>query len=477
MEVDENVHDGQTVLARLKSEEGVPLPGGLLDLPINVTVEQLQLICNALLKEEDPIPLAFYVNNVEVEKCLKPYLSLDKNFSVSENVVDIIYQPQAIFKVRSVTRCTGELEGHTEAVLAVQFSPNGQLLASGSGDKTLRLWDIHTQTPYRTCIGHASNVLCVSWSPCGKKVASASENGKILVWNAEDGAQIGKPMTAHKKWITCLSWEPFHSNETCRFLVSSSKDSTLRIWDTVLSQTVRELNGHSMSVTCVKWGGRGLIYSSSQDRTIKVWKADDGKLCRVLEGHGHWVNTLALNADYALRTGAFEITNKKNDLETPKERAKRRYEAVGEEMLVSGSDDFTLILWKPETSKKPFERMTGHQQLINDVKFSPDGRLIASASFDKSIKLWNGITGKFVAVLRGHVQRVHSIAWSADSRLIVSGSADSTLKAWNIKAGKDKNLLHDLPGHGDEVYAVDWAPSGDRVASGGKDKALRLWQN
>ena len=72
--------------------------------------------------------------------------------------------------------------------------------------------------------------------------------------------------------------------------------------------------------------------------------------------------------------------------------------------------------------------MSGHHQLINDVKFSPDGRLIASASFDKSIKLWDGNTGKFISVLRGHVQRVYCLAWSADSRLLVSGSADSTVK-------------------------------------------------
>lgn len=113
MEVaDETPQEVQTVLARLKSADGIPLPGGLLDLPINISVEQLQLICNALLNEEDPMPLAFYVNDVEVENSLKPYLSLNKEFNPSENVIDIIYQPQAIFKVRSVTRCTGELEGN-----------------------------------------------------------------------------------------------------------------------------------------------------------------------------------------------------------------------------------------------------------------------------------------------------------------------------------------------------------------------------
>ena len=77
---------------------------------------------------------------------------------------------------------------------------------------------------------------------------------------------------------------------------------------------------------------------------------------------------------------------------------------------------------------KLLARMIGHQQLVNDVKFSPDSRMIASASFDKSIKIWDGRTGNFITTLRGHVQAVYQISWSADSRLLVSGSADSTLK-------------------------------------------------
>ncbi|XP_012275046.1 notchless protein homolog 1 [Orussus abietinus] len=459
------------VLTRFKSDTGEILSGGLLDLPLDVTVDKLQLICNALLQSEHPIPLAFYIDDVQVVGTLEE--NLDGNFSTSENVVEIVYQPQAVFKVRAVTRCTASMEGHREAVVSVAFSPNGKHLASGSGDTTVRFWDIHTQTPHYTCTGHKHWVLCLVWSPCGTKLASACKNGTILLWDPETGKQIGKPMLGHKMWITALSWEPFHSNPTCRFLVSASKDCDLRIWDTVLGQTSRVLAGHTKSVTCVRWGGTGLIYSGSQDRTIKVWRASDGILCRTLEGHAHWVNTLALNVDYVLRTGPFEI-KAENSNDDPVERAKSRYEAVGDEKLVSGSDDFTLFLWYPAKEKKPIGRMTGHQQLINDVKFSPDGRLIASASFDKSIKLWDSKTGKYISSLRGHVQAVYSIAWSADSRLLVSSSADSTLKVWNMK---NKGLDQDLPGHADEVYAVDWSPDGLRVASGGKDKVLKLWQN
>ncbi|XP_076663774.1 notchless protein homolog 1 [Andrena cerasifolii] len=464
--------DVKRLLSRFKSDSGEVLPGGLLDLPINITVDKLQAICNALLQHEEPIPFAFYVNDVEVIDSLEK--SIGENFSSSEDVLEIVYQPQAIFKVRAVTRCTGSLEGHKEAVISVAFSPDGQCLASGSGDTTVRFWDIYTQTPQFTCEGHKHWVLCISWSPCGRKLVSACKNGTILLWNPKTGKQIGRAMSGHKMWVTSLCWEPFHKNPECQYFVSASKDCDLRIWDTVRAQVVRILSGHTKSVTSVKWGGSGLIYSASQDRTVKVWRAEDGILCRTLEGHAHWVNTLALNVDYVLRTGPFHLGKNENETETSVEYAKKQYESVGEEILVSGSDDFTLYLWKPEKEKKSIARMTGHQQLINDVKFSPNGRVIASASFDKSIKLWESSTGTYIASLRGHVQAVYSIAWSADSRLLASGSADSTLKVWSMKT---KKLCQDLPGHSDEVYAVDWSPDGLRVASGGKDKVLRLWQN
>jgi ribosome assembly protein 4 len=223
--------------------------------------------------------------------------------------------------------------------------------------------------------------------------------------------------------------------------------------------------------------GDGYIYTASRDKTIKVWDSSNGRMIRSLDGHGHWVNHLALNSDFILRTGPFDY--KKTRFSTKEEAfsaAKKRYEDFKKdcptERLASCSDDFTLFLWDPVSSNKPISRMTGHQQPVTHLSFSPDGRLIASASFDKSVKTWDGVTGKFVSTLRGHVGAVYQVCWSADSRQILSGSRDSTLKAWDLKTSK---LKTELPGHADEVFSVDWSPLGDKVASGGKDKILKMY--
>eukprot|EP01117_Protostelium_nocturnum_P017554 TRINITY_DN7167_c0_g1_i1.p1 TRINITY_DN7167_c0_g1~~TRINITY_DN7167_c0_g1_i1.p1 ORF type:complete len:469 (-),score=150.45 TRINITY_DN7167_c0_g1_i1:402-1808(-) len=465
------------VIVQFKSWEG-EVTGGQLELPVDATPAQLESLINHILSNEEKLPYSFFLNETEILGEINKTIQEQK--ASTEDVLFITYQPQAVFRVRAVTRCSNTIEGHNDAVLCVSFSPDGTKLATGSGDTTVRIWDVDTCLPIQTLNGHKNWVLYVAWSPDGEKVASGGNDCEIRIWDPVEGKQIGVPLSGHKKYVTSISWEPLHKNAECNRLVSGSKDGSVKVWDLVLSRCLFSMTSHTMNVTCVRWGGEGLIYSGSQDRSIKVWDATDGKMCRTLEGHAHWVNTLALNTDYVLRTGQFDHTGKRlTDKEAAKEAALKRYQEVlknvgGVERMVSGSDDFTLFLWEPTRNKKPISRMTGHQQLVNVVSFSPDGRLIASGAFDKSIRIWNATTGSFVTALRGHVEAVYQVCWSSDSRLLASGSKDSTLKVWDMQT---KKLKQDLPGHADQVFSVDWSPDGQRVASGSKDRTVKIWRN
>ncbi|GAB9466080.1 hypothetical protein Gpo141_00003465 [Globisporangium polare] len=477
---DDEDESPMSIIAQFQSEDGTSV-GPQLDIPLGSNVNQMEVLVNELLQNgKNKVPYSLFVGETEITKSLQA--TVEELKLSTETALTITFQPLAVFRVRPVTRCSDTLQGHSEAILHVSFSPDGKKLASGGGDATVRFWDTNTSMPKHTGRGHKHHVLCTAWAPDGERFASADRNGEIRIWDPNTGKQIGNPLKGHKQWVNSLTWEPMHRNATCEQFASASKDGSIKVWNARTGRQVASLSGHTDSVECIKWGGEGLLYSASRDRTIKVWQMEGdhvGKLVRTLVGHGHRINTLALNVDYVCRSGPFDHTGKTfASREEMQQAALERYQQVRKnqpERLVSGSDDFTLFFWEPAENKKPIERLTGHVQPVNHLCFSPDGRYFASASFDKKVKIWNGQTGKFVATLNGHVGAVYQVCWSSDSRLIVSASKDSTVKVWEL--ADPKNAKMTLSGHEDEVYALDWSPNGDKVASGSKDRKIKIWRH
>lgn len=115
-------------------------------------------------------------------------------------------------------------------MLSVHFSPDGKHLATGSGDTTVRFWDLNTQTPYKEGCAHRAWVMACSWSPDAALLATGDKDGTVCVWEAVTSECSGS-CRGHTKWITSIAWQPVHLAAPCRKFASSSKDGTVRVWD------------------------------------------------------------------------------------------------------------------------------------------------------------------------------------------------------------------------------------------------------
>ena len=468
-----------------------------LDATLNLTTTALNEVLGRVLGETDET-YTFFFEGYEIQENLKELLVQFPEKKIKNELhLRLQYLPETPFRVKPVTRISSSLDGHTQPVLDITFSPNNKYLASASGDKTIRLWDVLTETGSFKLEGHEAWVLALSWSPDSSLLTSGDEVGTVIVWrvaellgsskNRKDPEASARHRTifpGHKSFVTSISWRPFNvSGEVDRF-VSSSKDATLRFWSRKTGKCLKVGARHSKSVTRVVWGGEDFVYSCSQDTTVILWTAE-GEFVSEFRGHAHWVNCLALNTYHLLRAGYFEFADLQaakplddEPVESRHLKAKKIFNAflakVGPEVFVTASDDHTLMLFDRTKGAKCVRQYPGHTAPVNQVQFAPNGVLFVSASFDKTLKLWSSKSAGCLATLRGHLSQVYTLAFSKDSRWFVSGSKDSTIQVWSVK---DRKRAYQLPGHADEVFAVDWAPDGVRLASGGKDKMVRIWRN
>ena len=288
------------------------------------------------------------------------------------------------------------LEGHTAAILDIDVSWDGDLIASGSVDDTLRLWSISQARLVRTMLGHPFPVVQVKFSPNGSTLATGSTDGILRLWQVANGRLI-RSLEGHVGWITGLD-----ISRDGKWLASCAEDNTVRIWRLPNGAPVKIIDEGMVGVMSV---------SFSPDSRAFAWGESDGTI-RLRAIDGEWSKTLKNAISHPVISLDFSLDGK---------------------YLAAGYSDGAISIWRLQDDEQArFTRR--HLDAVMSLSFSPDGRWLASASKDKTILLWQFDQESFiptpVRIFVGHAGAVNSVEFTPKGMQIVSGSADRTIRLW-----------------------------------------------
>lgn len=374
------------------------------------------------------------------------------------------------------------LEGHTDSVWSIAFSPNGETLASASEDLTVRLWETQSWQPHSTLLGHTSTVWSIAFSPNGELLASASEDQSLRLWDVQRGrcvrqlngftdslrsvafgpnqllaasgvdgdVRLWKVKEEQPESTESLAilhghtrpvWSVAFSSDG-RYLASGGDDSTARIWNVKLRQSIQTLQHIDTDwVSSVSFSPDSTqVACGYGDGSVRLWDTVGGQCFHILRGHNDWVRSISYSPD-------------------------------GSRIGSCGSDH-KVCLWNITDGSL---LATNHHAtgLLCSLAFSPDGQTIATGSTDKSIVLWDAITLEPRRQILGHTNWVWGVAFNRDGSILVSASEDQTIRVWNVSTGA---CIQVLKGHQRVVWSLSFNPNGHLLASCSDDGAVKFWE-
>ncbi len=379
---------------------------------------------------------------------------------------------QSLTRVRERNR----LEGHTDWVRSVVYSPDGKWLVSGSSDRTVKLWNSQGQWQ-RDLVGHGDAILSVAVSPDSRLIASASQDKTIKIWSLGDAAAPPQTLVGHTNTVSRVVFSP-----DGQFLASASWDQTVRIW-TVSGQLVQTLTlpGSDNRILGLDFSGDTLV-TASTDGQVRWWQRPWSATPTLVwqappaaKPEDRAVTSVRFSPDQQtmIATGAsgrvWLWQRQDNWLPTPNRMWQASNDwvisaAFGQGIIATGSRDNTIQIW--DQQGKLLDTYRGHGNLVIEVNFSPDGQTLASASGDSTIKLWQQSKTS-----KTHPQAVNSVHLSPNGQVLAAASRDGQVYLWQTRG----ELLTSLKSGNTNVNSVQFSPNGQWLATGSDDGLVRLW--
>ncbi|MEK8021649.1 MAG: caspase family protein [Candidatus Parabeggiatoa sp.] len=359
------------------------------------------------------------------------------------------------------------LAGHEDYVNYAEFSPNGKTVLTASSDNTARLWNIDNGKALKILTGHKGVVNHAVFSPDGKVVLTASSDKTARLWDVDSGKTL-KTFAGHEDNVYHTAFSP-----DGKMALTASKDKTVRLWQTVHfgSKYLKILRGHNSGVSKAIFSPDGkTVLTASSDKTARLWDAYTGKLLRILTGHGDPIVHVTFSHD-----GKTIITTSGE---------------VNPDESIPGlfyTNDATARLWDVHTGKllKILRKdMSISSILDNDVgmrgsvlyaEFSPDDKIVVTASLDKRPRLWNAHTGKYLKKLwHGDNSFVTHAKFSPDGKTVLTASSDGTANLWDVHGNIYTSLIKTFE-HKDMIWRVAFSPDGKTVLTASVNKNIILW--